>query len=205
MEHKELQTAFEMFSQFQSHPSSANDGLGIGLSLVRMLVKMHSGKVWAESPGRGKGSTFTIQLPLSDKAKIQEPSAPEPEKKPASGNKRVLIIDDNADVAQSLAMLLKISGREVDVALNGKEAIEKARETSYAIIFLDIGMPEMDGIETSRHLRALPFYDKTVLVALTGWGRESDRQRISEAGFDLHLVKPVDWEAVLEILEKYGA
>lgn len=200
---EDLPRVFDLFSQVRSHQPLAAGGLGIGLSLIRNLVQLHGGTVTAESHGPNAGSTFTVRLPLcigevasaSPPAVSQAVSAPD-------GFRRILVVDDNVDAGVVLAMLLEMDGHKVDVVHSGRDAIEKAGGRLPDIIFLDLGMPGMDGIETARHLRALPEGNKILLVALTGWGQEKDRQRTREAGFDAHLVKPVDSAGLAEVLER---
>jgi signal transduction histidine kinase len=188
----DLSNVFELFAQVSAHRDLAEGGLGIGLSLVRKLVEMHQGSVSASSAGAGCGSTFTVRLPL-----IELPAAVEAARLTHRGltptrRQRILVIDDNKDVARSLALLLKALGHEVDTAFGGHEGIEKAESMRPDLIFLDLGMPRMNGIDAAQRLRALPQGRDITLVALTGLGQEHDRQRTRAAGFDGHLVKPVN-------------
>lgn len=196
-----LSQVFDLFSQVRSHQPLAAGGLGIGLSLIRNLVQLHGGTVKAESAGQNTGSTFTIRLPLciGEGASASPPAVPAPE---PGGSLRILVVDDNVDAGVVLSMLLEMEGHRVEVVHSGKEAVEKAGNGLPDIIFLDLGMPGMDGIETARRLRALPDAEGIYLVALTGWGQESDRQRTKMAGFDSHLVKPVDRAALASVLER---
>jgi PAS domain S-box-containing protein len=196
----DLQHVFDLFSQVRAHQGHADGGLGIGLSLVRKLIDMHGGTVSVFSAGPGKGSTFTVRLPLlrHDSPAPQRPSSGLVQ---ASGSsRRILVVDDNEDAALSLAMLLEHHGHEVTVAHDGLEAIAKARTVQPDLIFLDLGMPRMDGIEAAKHLRALPDGERLLLVALTGWGQDKDLERTRSAGFDRHLLKPVDPAALSQIL-----
>jgi CheY-like chemotaxis protein len=200
-----LTHVFDLFSQVTSSNRLTEGGLGIGLSLIRTLVQLHGGTIAAESGGSTEGgSTFIVRLPLSRVDAVPAPplsqlsSVQKNETSPLS----ILVVDDNVDAGVVLAMLLEAGGHRAEVVHSGKEAVQKAGKGLPDIIFLDLGMPEMDGIETARHLRALPGGDKIFLVALTGWGQEKDRQRTREAGFDAHLVKPVDNAALAEVLER---
>ena len=197
-----LKHVFEMFAQVNT--PAGNDGLGIGLSLARQLVTLHGGRIEAHSEGVGKGSEFTVCLPVVD---VMEPSS---DKKPStqlpgSPRKRVLIVDDNVDAAESLAQVLKFQGHVATVASGGREAVDRAREDPPDIILLDLGMPGMDGLTAARLIRQQPGGAGIRIIALTGWGHERDRQRTREAGMSEHLVKPVDPEALLAILEGAGA
>jgi len=199
-----LERVFEMFSQVRPNDARSDAGLGIGLSLVRNLVQMHHGSVSVLSEGPGTGSTFTVRLPLVE-AEGDAPLTP-------AGNVgfslapqrpyRVLVVDDNRDAAESLAMLLQVGGHEVQVATDGAEAIARVEEFKPHIIFMDLGMPRMDGLETARRIRALPFGRDLRIIALTGWGQEADRERTRNAGMDHHLVKPVSLEALQGVLDQ---
>lgn len=186
-----LPLVFEMFTQVGRKLDRAQGGLGIGLALVRRLVELHGGSVTAESPGVGRGSTFTVRLPLADAATapmpVHLPAAPTASGAPAF---RVLVVDDNVDAAESLAALLELQGHETRVAHDGNQALSDAHDFRPEIVFLDIGMPGKDGYEVARELRAKPETQQAVLVALTGWGAQDDRARSRNAGFDHHLTKP---------------
>jgi len=182
---------FEMFMQIAPGASRSQGGLGIGLTLVKSLVAMHGGTVEAVSAGLGKGSEFVVRLP-AEVIQIPEPDMPPAEESPAeTAPRRILVVDDNVDAAQSLAMLLKLRGHAVQVAFGGAEALAAARAELPQAAFLDIGMPGMDGYEVARRMRA-EFDGSLRLIALTGWGTDQDRQRSRAAGFDHHLTKPVD-------------
>jgi signal transduction histidine kinase len=190
-----LPKVFDLFTQIGKHLDRAQGGLGIGLALVKKLVEFHDGSVHAESAGPSKGSTFTIRLPVSA-------NDVEPAPLPAGANdlatvrnqqvRRVLVVDDNTDAAESLAELLALRGHEVQTAHSGLDALAAASRFRPEVVFLDIGLPGMNGYEVARALRADECCEGAVLVALTGWGSEEDRKRSQEAGFDLHLVKPVE-------------
>jgi signal transduction histidine kinase/CheY-like chemotaxis protein len=187
----DLPDIFEMFSQVRSHRGHADGGLGIGLSLVRQLVEMHGGSVQVASLGEGRGSTFSVRLPLAASPAVPERAAVAP-KTPAAPRRRILVVDDNEDVATSLAMLLEQMGHDVVMAFDGEDGLTKAIAFCPHVVFLDLGMPRMDGAEAAKRLRTLPDGGQTILIALTGWGQEHDRQRTRAAGFDHHLLKPID-------------
>jgi signal transduction histidine kinase len=192
----QLHNIFEMFSQVDQSLERNRSGLGIGLTLVKRLVELHSGSIAANSDGLNRGSTFTVRLP----ALANEPKSV-PEKmssaKPASSTatdspKRILITDDNQDAANTMAMLLRLLGHEVEIAYDGPEAIQTAEIYGPEIMLLDIGLPGMNGYDVCRSIRQQPWGKSIRIVALTGWGQEEDRRNAREAGFDDHLVKPVD-------------
>lgn len=185
---------FELFVQADHSSSRAQGGLGIGLTIVKNLVELHGGSVSAQSEGLGKGSEFEIRLPLAPAIRHEAPgfqAPPRPETASATGH-RLLVVDDNKDAALSLAMLLRLGGHEVQIAHDGISALELARSYGPQLVFLDIGMPGMDGYEVARRMRQQPGLENVVLAALTGWGQEQDRRRTAEAGFDHHLVKPIE-------------
>jgi signal transduction histidine kinase/DNA-binding response OmpR family regulator len=198
-----LDEVFDMFTQVNRTLDRSQGGLGIGLSLVRRLTEMHGGEVTADSNGLGHGSTFTVRLPLMDAA--QSPAASdeaaqcEPPQRPGL---RILVVDDIADVADVLKMLLDLEGFETLVAYSGQAALESASEFRPDVVICDIGLPEMDGHEIARRLRANPKVASATLIALTGWGAEGEVRRTRESGFDFHLVKPVDANALLELLSQ---
>lgn len=198
-----LSDIFEMFTQVDRTLDRAQGGLGIGLALVRRLVEMHGGTVSATSAGLGTGSTFTLRLPIPGDATavFVEPAAP-PVSAASERGLRVLIVDDNVDAAETLAALLSLHGHETRVAGSGATAIVIAREFRPAVVFLDIGMPGMNGNETARRLRIEDRSGCMTLVALTGWGAESDRARAKDAGFDLHFTKPIDLGDVDKVLQQ---
>jgi len=190
---------FEMFAQVPGGSGKPQGGLGIGLSLVQSLVALHGGSVGASSPGVGKGSTFTVRLPLTSADPAGAPQE-QPGATPRAGQLQVLVVDDNADAAESLGVLLDIEGHAAHIAHTGAEALQVAKARPLDIVFLDIGLPDMSGYEVARQLRLLPSLQKTLLVALTGWGTQDDRQRTRDAGFDRHLTKPAELPAVEELL-----
>ena len=198
-----LPYVFEMFVQADPALTHAQGGLGIGLSLVRRLVELHGGRVEGRSAGAGHGSTFTIRLPAVVRVAVDAAPAAEPVALPAAGaasaRRRVLIADDNVDNADSLAALIEIWGHEVRIANDGRAALERAAEFNPEVMVLDLGMPRLDGLATAIEVRQQEWGRDVMLIALSGWGQPSDRDRSRAAGFDHHLVKPVD-TAVLERL-----
>ncbi|MES2981677.1 MAG: PAS domain S-box protein [Verrucomicrobiota bacterium] len=200
-----LSKIFEMFSQVEKGLDRSHGGLGIGLSLVKRLAEMHGGSVRAESLGPGQGSTFTVVLPLAE-IEGQELGNTDPPSPPEKSNLpcRVLVVDDHIDGAESLALLLRYSGYEVRTAYNGPDGLAAAREFLPDLVFLDIGLPGMNGYEVAAHLRQNSQLAGIMLVALTGWGSEDDRTKAREAGFDRHLTKPVDPAAVRRILAGFS-
>ncbi|HVJ82828.1 MAG TPA: PAS domain S-box protein [Planctomycetia bacterium] len=185
-----LPTVFDMFCQVDRSIGKNTGGLGIGLALVKALVELHGGSVVAASEGEGKGSVFTVELPVlpADAAAPDASLFPEATR-PA--RRRVLVVDDNRDGAESLALMLELLGDEVETAGDGLDAIERAELLRPQVIFMDVGMPRLDGLEATRRIRALPWSRDVKIVALTGWGQDSDRARSRAAGCDAHLVKPV--------------
>ncbi|MET0981851.1 MAG: PAS domain-containing protein [Telluria sp.] len=197
---------FDMFKQVERHIERAQGGLGIGLSLVRRLVEMHGGSVAAASAGAGRGSSFEVRLPLaSGDAGGTDPGRDGSAAPGRPAGVRVLVVDDNVDAALTLSMILEVSGHTTRVAHDGIAALAAAKEFLPQVAFLDIGMPGLNGYETARALRRTPGLEGMLLVALTGWGTESDRLRSSEAGFDHHLTKPAQLQAVQELIAKLSA
>jgi two-component system, chemotaxis family, CheB/CheR fusion protein len=194
-----LTRVFELFTQVGGQHEGEQGGLGIGLSLVRRLVEMHGGTVTAHSEGPGTGSRFAVRLPVLPGVAV----SPQPKvaSQSTGGTPRmVLVVDDEPDSAVTLAMLLQLRGHRADVAHDGPEALKQAEALEPEVVLLDLGLPGMDGYEVCRRLRELPGGRSMFIVALTGWGQEEDRRRTREAGFDLHLVKPVDPEELLRVL-----
>jgi two-component system CheB/CheR fusion protein len=184
-----LPHVFELFVQGDQTLERTQGGLGIGLTVVRRLIEMHGGNVSAASEGLGLGAEFTITLP--GLCEPPRPAAGKPARKVAAIPRRVLVVDDNVDSADMVALLLKLSGHQVRLAHSGPDALTAAEDFLPELILLDIGLPGMNGYEVARRLRQQPQFAETVLAALTGYGQESDRQRSKEAGFDLHYVKPL--------------
>lgn len=198
-----LPLVFELFAQEERSRGRSQGGLGIGLALVRGLVELHGGTVDAASDGPGKGSEFLVHLPLprqEPQAKGARGPSPDPAVSPASSRKRVLVVDDNRDAAESLALLLRLNGYDVRVAYDGEAALQVARDYLPDVAVLDLGLPRLDGYEVARRIRQEPALAGITLVAASGYGQEEDRRRSGEAGFDLHLIKPVEMEDLLRIL-----
>jgi PAS domain S-box-containing protein len=197
-----LPRVFDMFMQVESSTDRSQGGLGIGLTLVRRLVEMHGGRVEARSEGPGKGSEFLASLPaLVDPApKSPRKTAGAEDASAAQDPRRMLIVDDNVDSAESMAVLLRLHGHEVRLSFDGQAALEEARAFRPEVIFLDLDLPKIDGYEVARRLRLDPAMKDMMMVAMTGYGQEEDRQRTHEAGFQAHLVKPVDFDEVEELL-----
>jgi CheY-like chemotaxis protein len=190
---------FEMFAQVDTSLERSRDGLGIGLTLVKTLVEMHGGTVVAHSEGLGRGSEFTVRLPVLTVA-LEPVSPPAASARAPAVRRRILIVDDSEDGAESLSMLLQLAGHETHMAHDGRAAIEAAERLRPDAILLDIGLPIMNGYEVCSHIRRQPWGKSLVLVALTGWGQEEDRHRSREAGFDAHMVKPVDHDLLMTLL-----
>jgi PAS domain S-box-containing protein len=194
-----LATVFDMFTQVGTAPARAQGGLGIGLTLVKRLVEMHGGSVEAQSEGLGRGSQFVVRLPLSAADVDTGPAQRAPP--PKAPCRRVLVVDDNVDSATSLAMLLRLEGHETYTAHDGESAIAAAEQHRPDIVLLDIGLPKVNGHDVCRRLRRQPWANSTLMIAVTGWGQQDDRRESEDAGFDGHLVKPVDYGALVEVLK----
>ena len=196
----QLPRIFELFTQVDRSLDKAQGGLGIGLSLVKGLVEMHGGSIEARSEGLGHGSEFAVRLPI-----VVEATAPR-----TSGNDtgtaapptllRVLVVDDNQDGADSLTLILRLMGNDVCTAYDGRAAVNLATEFRPDVVLLDIGLPSLNGYEACQRIREQPWGKDIVIVAATGWGQEEDRRRSQEAGFDHHMVKPVDPQALMKLL-----
>ncbi|BBL76697.1 hybrid sensor histidine kinase/response regulator [Methylomagnum ishizawai] len=197
-----LPELFELFFQAGRGLDRTEGGLGLGLSLARRLVEMHGGKLRAFSAGPGRGSEFVISLPRRAAPAIPSGAPPRPEATPR--HLRLLVVDDNHDAAESLALLLRLDGHEVLLAHDGAQAVPLALAENPEAVLLDIGLPGLDGYEACRRMRAGGLKD-TLIVAVTGYGQEEDRRRSREAGFDAHLVKPVDQAAIQPLLAARGA
>jgi PAS domain S-box-containing protein len=194
-----LSTIFDMFLQVERSLEQSKGGLGIGLTLVRRLVEMHDGSIEARSNGLDEGSEFIVRLPLSI-ASLDETSPTPAEFGPKALSRcRILVVDDNKDAADSLAMLLRVDGNDIRTAYDGAEALEVAEVFHPEVVLLDIGLPKLNGYDVARRMRQQPWGHSATLVALTGWGKDEDRRLSQDAGFNAHLVKPVDL-AVLEAL-----
>jgi len=199
-----LPRLFDLFTQSDRTLDRAEGGLGIGLTLVKRLTEMHGGSVEAFSEGPGKGSEFVVKLPLADAPATPAPATPA-FANPAVAPRRVLVVDDSRDSANSLARLLTVLGHDVAIAYDGPEALVKASEKIPEVILLDIGLPGMNGYEVARQLRADKSFAETIVVALTGYGSAGDRVQSQGAGFNAHLVKPVDLDALQQLLAKPAA
>lgn len=202
-----LPRVFDLFVQADRSLDRAQGGLGIGLTLVRRLVEMHGGTVQALSEGLGMGSELVVRMPVlaAEQTEAREPATePEEDMTPEveSTGRRVLVVDDNADAAGTLAMLLKLGGHEVRVAHDGHAALEAAGSFAPEIVLLDIGLPGLDGYEVAKRMRSRPETAAALLVAVSGYGQEEDRRRSREAGFDHHLIKPVDFQVLRDVLSR---
>jgi PAS domain S-box-containing protein len=196
-----LHGIFEMFEQVESSIEHSQGGLGIGLTLVQRLVQMHDGTVEAHSAGIGQGSRFEVRLPaLADapRAPVDAPDAGEQQLEP----RRILVVDDNRDAATSLSILLELSGHEVRTAHDGPEGLELAEHYRPGLVLLDIGLPTLSGYEVCRRLRQRSWGREPVVIALTGWGQDADRRKSVEAGFDGHLVKPVNYATLVDLARR---
>ena len=197
-----LPRIFEMFAQVNRHLDRSQGGLGIGLTLAQRLVEMHGGSIEAQSSGSGKGSEFCIRLPVvSSSEPTDQPTDDAPRITPAHAF-RILIVDDNVDSADSLAMMLQLMGNDTRTVYDGLAAIETSKTFAPHAVLLDLGMPKMNGYDACRRIREHPWGKNMVVIALTGWGQNEDRHRTHEAGFDHHLVKPVAPETLLKDLAR---
>jgi len=198
---------FDMLKRVDAVLGRTKGGLGIGLALVRKLLEMHGGSVQARSPGLGAGSTFEVQLPALASAPAQESRQAEAQAPPRAKDTRngpnVLVVDDNLDSAESLATMLDLMGCETRMAHDGIEAVKAAESFRPNLVMLDIGLPLMTGHEVARHIRTQAWGQAMVLVALTGWGQEEDRRKSHDAGFNHHMVKPVDLDALAQVLSQH--
>jgi len=195
-----LPQVFNMFFQSHAALARAEGGLGVGLSLVRGLVRLHGGSVEARSAGSGQGSEFLVRLPLGAGTQNVVDADAEAEQISTEAGLKILVVDDNRDAADTCAMLLEASGHHVQTAYTGRQALELARTFRPHSLLLDIGLPDMDGYQLAQQVRSQPWGRGVVLVAVTGWGQEQDRQRAVAAGFDQHLVKPISAETVETLL-----
>lgn len=197
-EHRE--SIFEIFAQGHHSSESPTRGLGVGLSLVKRLVELHGGSVGVRSEGLGKGSEFTIRLPLASGPILANTSSDTRDVSAGEYGKRILVVDDNVDNAESLSMLLSLNGYETRVAFDGLVALELAGQFRPQIVLLDIGLPKMNGLDVCRRIRKEPWGVDIQIIAVTGWGQDSDRQKSADAGFDHHLVKPVEYSHIEQAL-----
>jgi CheY-like chemotaxis protein len=195
-----LPHVFDLFMRAERSQGRLRDGLGVGLTLVRRIVKLHGGEVGAHSDGPGRGSEFEVRLPLRTEAPAAPAAAPEP----GQEAQPILVVDNSKEAAQSIALLLRAWGYECRVAYDPLSALDAVHAAPPAVVLLDIGMPGMDGYEVARRLRCQPESRDVVLVAVTGYGEEEDRQRAREAGFNYHMTKPVDPGDLRGLLEMAG-
>lgn len=197
-----LPRVFDLFTQVDGSLSRSHGGLGIGLALVRTLIEMHGGSVSASSRGIGTGSEFTIRLPALTTSSGETPTTTLEQRKPLGQRRRVLIVEDNIDAGDSLGMLLRLNGHEVQVARTGPNALEVAAEFHPELVLLDIGLPGMDGFEVARRLRTDPKFTGITLCALTGYTpSEADHGRPQQAGFDYHFVKPISMDRLNQLID----
>ena len=197
-----LDGIFSLFAQVRTTLDRAQGGLGIGLYLVRSLVSLHGGTVAASSPGPGQGSVFTLRIPCLPAQPAPATDASAPSTEPAEGGLRILIVDDNVDAAETLAMVLEMDDCTTSTVHDGASAIEAAAEFGPDIVLLDIGLPGLNGYEVAERLRQDARFADTVLIAITGWGAEQDRRRAQQAGFDHHMTKPVDVATLRPLLRR---
>ncbi len=195
-----LPKVFDMFIQGDSSLERATGGLGIGLTLVKRLVELHNGMVSAQSAGPGQGSEFIVSLPVVEAVAVSPAKTPTNGADKQSAAQRILVVDDNKDSALTLAMLLKKLGHEIQTAHDGLAAYEAAETFQPAVVLLDIGLPHLNGYEVARKIRQQPWGESMILIALTGWGQDDDRQKSAAAGFNAHLVKPVEFATLKSLL-----
>lgn len=199
-----IHKVFDLFIQVDRSLDRAQGGLGIGLALVKRLVSLHGGRVEATSSGPGQGSEFVIWLPAPELARDPERDSSAEKQHSSASLRRVLVVDDNADASESLAVLLRLLGHDVRTALDGPAALEVAHAFRPDVVLCDIGLPLMDGYELVRRLRSGGAFEHTWFVALTGYGREEDVSRAITSGFHAHQVKPLDLEKLQSLLHRGG-
>ena len=197
---EKMDAIFGMFMQMDHSLDKAQGGLGIGLTLVNEFVELHGGTVSARSAGRGQGSEFVVRLPVLAESEPVTPGAPSPPVVPMPSGHRILIVDDNEDSAVTLSMLLQLEGNDTFIAHDGIAALEAAEKYRPDVMLLDLGLPRLNGHDVCRRVREQPWGKEIVIIAVTGWGQEEDRRRSRDAGFDGHLVKPVDRAALAQLL-----
>jgi PAS domain S-box-containing protein len=199
-----LEVVFDLFAQGEHAADQPDSGLGIGLALARRLVEMHGGAIHAMSPGPGYGSEFVVRLPIGDVGGSPDRSEPGPDPKRDASRppRRVLVADDNADAADMLATFFDQLGNQVRTVYGGEAAVAEAEAFAPDVVVLDIGMPSVDGVQACRRIRQEPWGARMLIVALTGWGQDEDRRRTADAGFDLHVVKPVDPVDLMERIQE---
>jgi PAS domain S-box-containing protein len=200
-----LPSIFDLFVQADSGPARERGGLGVGLTVAKMITRLHGGSIEVRSEGLGHGAEFTVRLPLVPQSARAEGADARRAQVPVMAKRRILVVDDNADAAASLALLLKFSGHEAHVAHDGEAALRLAETLRPDAVLLDVGMPGMDGYEVARRLRQRPGMDNLVIIAVTGYGAETDRRRARAAGFDHHLTKPIELASVADLITRRGS
>jgi len=195
---------FTMFAQADAVHERTEGGLGVGLALVRGIVALHGGSVHAHSDGLGCGSEFTVRLPVSDTAPVIPELDSVESTAPGIGG-RILVVDDNRDAADTCAALLEASGHHVQTAYTGRQGLELAESFRPHAVLLDIGLPDLNGYAVAKRIRETAWGQRSLLIAVTGWGQSEDKRRAHEAGFDHHLAKPVAAEEVESVLQLVGA
>jgi PAS domain S-box-containing protein len=201
---EQLPRVFEIFSQVQSAQERSQGGLGIGLTLVKRLTEMHGGSVEAHSDGAGKGSEFIVRLPIATTQTRKTATAPSGVPATMVG-RRILVVDDNQDSAESLARLLRMNGNATTTAFDGASAVDEAEQFRPDVVLMDIGLPRLNGYDACRRIRELPWGGEVLMVAMTGWGQDEDRRKSKDAGFDHHVVKPVDYSVLIRLLAEREA
>jgi CheY-like chemotaxis protein len=194
-----LGRVFEMFVQVDRAHERGRGGLGVGLALSKQLIEMHGGRISATSGGPGLGSTFEIRIPIAPEVEASVRAIGVKDDLPTS-RFRLLVVDDNRDSVDSLSTLLRLMGNDVHKAFDGMEAVHAAHTLRPDVVLLDVGLPLRNGYEAAKLIRSEPWGNNMVLIALTGWGQEEDRKRSHEAGFDHHLVKPVDPKVLMTLV-----
>jgi CheY-like chemotaxis protein len=198
---EDLPKVFGMFAQVRTAQDHAAGGLGIGLALAKGIVELHGGRIEAQSAGAGQGSRFIVRLPNTLPAGRSQPVSGVLRNGGGSSNKRILLADDNRDAAESLAIILRLEGHDVELAHDGSSALRSFAEHRPDVALLDIGMPQASGYEVARKIRAGPDGASVLLIAITGWAQDSDRAASRAAGFDHHLTKPIEPETLIGLLE----
>ncbi|HEU4624714.1 MAG TPA: ATP-binding protein [Steroidobacteraceae bacterium] len=200
-----LERVFEPFVQVDRSGTGTHEGLGIGLTLVRRVVELHNGTVWTESDGEGSGTRLVVRLPPRVPSQIEQAPVENGEAAANARKLRILVADDNRDTAQTLAIMLRFEGHEVRTAYDGLEALATGKLFQPELVFLDIGMPVLDGYQTARRIREQPWGKDVHLVALTGWSQETDRRQAAASGFEDHIVKPADADQLKAVIDRARA